>query len=95
MYKVLQEKKSMVVDGLLSILSYKNQDNLEDSLNATAILTELIEMEKTFELFMANSAERVGGIMELAVDCFNQFNQRYLLQLLQVISNQLKQTGEQ
>lgn len=79
MYKVLQEKKSMVVDGLLSILSYKNQDNLEDSLNATAILIELIEMEKTFELFMANDAEKVGSVMELAVDCFNQFNQRYLL----------------
>lgn len=95
MYNVLQQKKVMVVDGLLSILSYRNQDNVEDSLNATAILIELIEVEKTFDLFMMNNAEKVGNIIELAVDCSNQFNQRYLLQILQAISNQLKQALEQ
>lgn len=64
----------MVIDGLLGTLSYKNQNNMEDSINATEILIELIEIEKTFEIFMMNKAEKVGMIMELAVDCSNSFN---------------------
>lgn len=85
MYKVLQEKKHMVIDGLIGILSYRNRANLEDSLNATSILIEMVELEKTFEIFMLNRAEKVGTIMELAVDCSNSFNQPYLLQLLLAI----------
>lgn len=95
MFKVLQQKKVMVIDGLLGTLSYKNQNNLEDSINATEILIELVEIEKTFEIFMMNKAEKVGMIMELAVDCSNSFNQRYLLQILHAISKQLKSANEQ
>ena len=84
----------MVIDGLLGTLSYKNQSNLEDSINATEILIELVEIEKTFEIFMMNKAEKVGMIMELAVDCSNSFNQRYLLQILHAISKQLKSANE-
>ena len=94
MFKVLQQKKVMVIDGLLGTLSYKNQSNLEDSINATEILIELVEIEKTFEIFMMNKAEKVGMIMELAVDCSNSFNQRYLLQILHAISKQLKSANE-
>ena len=74
MYRVLQEKKHMVVNNLIGVLSYRNRDNLEDSLNATQILIEMVELEKTFEIFMMNGAETVGTIIELAVDCSNSFN---------------------
>ena len=82
MFKILRDKKHMVVNGLINTLSYRNRGNMEDSLNATAILIELVELEKTFEIFMANGAEKVGQIMELAVDCSNHHNQQYLLQIL-------------
>lgn len=75
MFRVLQEKKLMVVNSLVGILSYKNRGNLEDSLNATYILIEMVELEKTFEIFMRNDAEVVGTMIELAVDCSNSFNQ--------------------
>lgn len=42
----------MVIDCLINVLGHKNQSNVEDSLNATQILLEMIELEKTFELFM-------------------------------------------
>jgi len=74
MFKVLQQKKLMVIDGLLGILSYKNQGDMEDSLNSMEILIELVEIEKTFDVFMMNKAEKVGTIMELAIDCSNSFN---------------------
>ena len=84
----------MVVDGLLASLSHHNRNNLEDSLNATTILIELVEVERTFELFMLNKAEKVGTIIELATDCSNSFNQHHLLQIIQAISNQLKSVHE-
>lgn len=75
MFRVLQEKKLMIVHHLIGILSYKNRGDLEDSLNATYILIEMVELEKTFEIFMRNDAEIVGTIIELAIDCSNSFNQ--------------------
>jgi len=74
MYKILQDKKHMVINELIGILGYRNRDNLEDSLNAMQILIEMIELEKTFEIFMMNGAEKIGTIMELAVDPTNSFN---------------------
>ena len=71
MYRILQQKKVMVVDGLLGVLSHKNRSNMDDSINATEILIELVEIEKTFDIFMMNKGEKVGTIMELAVDCSN------------------------
>lgn len=35
MYKILQDKKHMVISGLIGTLSYRNTGSLEDSLNAT------------------------------------------------------------
>ena len=95
MYRILQQKKVMVVDGLLGVLSHKNRSNVDDSINATEILIEIVEIEKTFDIFMMNKADKVGTIMELAVDCSNSFNQRYLLQILHAVSKQLKSVHEQ
>lgn len=84
----------MVINGLIGILSYRNRDNMEDSLNATQILIEMVELEKTFDIFMMNGAEKVGTILELAVDCSNDFNQQYLLQILLAVCKQLKQSND-
>ena len=70
---------------MISTLSHKNRENIEASLNASSVLIELVELEKTFEIFMDNDAELIGQIMELAVDPSNSFNQKYLLQILIVI----------
>ena len=56
-------------------MSHKNRDDTEASLNAKTVLIDLIETEKTFEIFMENDAELVSNIVELAVDPSNQFNQ--------------------
>ena len=94
MYKILQEKKHMVIDNLIGVLGHRNQGNIEDSLNATQILIEMVELEKTFEIFMMNKAEKVGTIIELALDCSNAHNQQYLLQILVAIGKQVKQSNE-
>ena len=92
MYKILQEKKHMVIDNLIGVLGHRNQGSIEDSLNATQILIEMVELEKTFEIFMMNKAEKVGTIIELALDCSNAHNQQYLLQILVAIGKQVKQS---
>lgn len=74
MFRVLQEKKHMVIDSLIGVLGHRNQGSIEDSLNATQILIEMVELEKTFEIFMMNNAEKVGTIIELALDCSNAHN---------------------
>lgn len=84
----------MVINGLIGTLGYRNRGDIEDSLNSTQILIEMVELEKTFEIFMTNGAEKVGTIIELAVDCSNQFNQQYLLQVLMAICKQLKQSND-
>lgn len=94
MYKILQEKKHMVIDNLIGVLGHRNQGSIEDSLNATQILIEMVELEKTFEIFMMNKAEKVGTIIELALDCSNAHNQQYLLQILVAIGKQVKQSHE-
>lgn len=94
MYKILQEKKHMVIDNLIGVLGHRNQGSIEDSLNATQILIEMVELEKTFEIFMMNKAEKVGTIIELALDCSNAHNQQYLLQILVAIGKQVKQSNE-
>ena len=35
MYKVLQEKKLFVIGSLINVLGHRNQNDIEDSLNAT------------------------------------------------------------
>ena len=94
MHRVLEKKKQMVVTSLVRLLGFRNQDSLEDSLNAMYILIEMVEVDKTFELFMGNDAEIVGDLVELAVDPENEFNQQYLLSVLLSITKQLKSSAE-
>ena len=71
MKKLLEEKKVMVVRELINTLSHKNRDNMEASLNAKSVLIDLIETEKTFEIFMQNEAAMISHMVELAADPSN------------------------
>jgi len=55
MKKILLEKKTSVIKQLIEGLSHRNSD-IEASLNSVAVLTELIEIDSTFELFFAKDA---------------------------------------
>tara|TARA_B110000285_G_scaffold225451_1_gene283723 strand:- start:1592 stop:1750 length:159 start_codon:yes stop_codon:yes gene_type:complete len=52
---------------------------MESSLNAKSVLIDLIETEKTYELFLENNCEKIAKLFELALDPSNSFNQQYLL----------------
>ena len=71
MKNLLEEKKIMVVNELIKTLGHKNQNDMEASLNAKAILIDLIETEKTFEIFMNNDAQMIATMVELAADPSN------------------------
>lgn len=90
MKRVLDASKLHVVRELIKQLECRNNADLEAPLNASAVLSELVETEKTFEIFMQNDAQLVGRIMESALDPTNTENQKYLLNLLSVICKQLK-----
>lgn len=90
MKKVLASKKLMVIDELIMTLSHKNRDDMEASLNAKSVLIDLIETEKTFELFIENDCAHVAKLIDLAIDPSNAFNQQYLLSILLIICKQLK-----
>lgn len=90
MKKTLESKKKQVIRALLKKLSHKNKDDMESSLNAHAVLVELIETEKTFALFMEEEAALVKEMMELALDPLNHFNQAHLLNLLLVVTKQIR-----
>jgi hypothetical protein len=51
---ILEGKKREVIKKLITQLSHKNRDDLEVSLNAHAVLIELIETEKTLGVFLEN-----------------------------------------
>ncbi len=51
MMAVLQEKKEMVIRQLVDLLDHRNRHDIEIALNSSVVLVELIEIEKTFELF--------------------------------------------
>ena len=74
MLQTLNEKKLLVTQKLISALSHKNRD-IEASLNACAVLIELVESEKTLEIFMEDEARLVGHMFDLAVDPSNGANQ--------------------
>ena len=90
MVDTLQAKKRMVIKQLISGLSHSNRSNTEVSLNSCTVLIELIEIEKTFELFFANDSAFVRRIIELAIDPSNAFNQKYLLNILVQVCKNLK-----
>ena len=89
MKTVLDSKKEMVINKLLGAMSHSNKD-VETALNASSLIIELIETQKTFEIIMSNEAKMVADIIALAIDPSNSFNQQYLLQVLIVICKQLK-----
>jgi hypothetical protein len=51
MIKTLREKKMFVITQLISSLSHINRE-MEASLNAQDVLIELVETEKTLEIFL-------------------------------------------
>lgn len=79
---ILKSKKEMVIGKLLKGLSHSNRGNVEVSLNSATVLIELVEIEKTFELFFANDCVHIRKLIELAIDPSNNFNQKYLLNVL-------------
>ena len=74
MKTILMQKKMLVIKDLVSSLSHKNKDNTESAMNASAVLIELIENEKTMELFLEKDAQPVSDMMELAIDPSNYSN---------------------
>jgi len=90
MVKVLASKKEQVIGNLINMLDHRNKSDIEISLNSSTVLVELIEIEKTFEIFFKNNAKLVSRIIELAIDPSNSFNQKYLMHVLLQICKQLK-----
>jgi hypothetical protein len=56
MVKVLNNKKNRVISRLLDMLDHRNSSDLEQSLNSCSVLIELIDNDKTIELFFNNDA---------------------------------------
>eukprot|EP00352_Strombidinopsis_acuminata_P007141 CAMPEP_0176363748 /NCGR_PEP_ID=MMETSP0126-20121128/19319_1 /TAXON_ID=141414 ORGANISM="Strombidinopsis acuminatum, Strain SPMC142" /NCGR_SAMPLE_ID=MMETSP0126 /ASSEMBLY_ACC=CAM_ASM_000229 /LENGTH=65 /DNA_ID=CAMNT_0017720137 /DNA_START=1131 /DNA_END=1328 /DNA_ORIENTATION=+ len=52
MQTILHEKKMMVIRTLLDRLSNKNQDDFEETLNASGILKEFCEEEQSYEIMV-------------------------------------------
>ena len=77
----LSWKKLLVIEQLIGTLGHQNSD-IEGSLNASAVLIELVETEKTLQIFMENEGKLVGHMFEIAVDPSNGPNQPYLLSVL-------------
>ena len=74
MKRVLDASKLLVVRELIRQLERRNNTDLEAPLNASAVLSELVETEKTFDIFMHNNAQLVGRIMQSARDPSNADN---------------------
>lgn len=74
MLRTLNEKKLFVTRELIASLGHKNRD-VETALNASAVLIELVESEKSLEIFMENDGQLVGEMIDLAIDPSNSTNQ--------------------
>lgn len=90
MVRVLAQKKEMVISHLINMLDHRNKTDIEKALNSSVVLVELIEIEKTFELFFNNNAKFLSRLIELTLDPSNSFNQKYLLNVLLQLVKQLK-----
>ena len=95
MMLMLEKKKRYVVKELIMTLSHKNHKDIEASLNASAVLIDLVETEKTFGLFMVEEAELTKLMLTLAIDPSNSHNQQYLLQILLAVTKQLRPSSQQ
>jgi len=74
MMLLLEKKKRYVVKELIMTLSNKNHKDIEASLNACAVLIDLVETEKTFGLFMVEEAQLTKLMLTLAIDPSNSHN---------------------
>ena len=74
MHEILHEKKRHVVRELILTLGHRNREDLEASLNASTVLIDLIEMDKTFQIFLENDSEFIKQMVELAIDASNAIN---------------------
>lgn len=86
----LQQKKELVIGKLLKKLSHSNSSNMEEALNSSIVMIELIETERSFELLFQNNCKFLRQIVDLAVDPTNAFNQKYLLNIILHICKNLK-----
>jgi len=60
MQKILHEKKMMVIRTLLDRLSNKNQNDFEETLNASGILKEFCEDEQSYtHMIEQNNLNRI------------------------------------
>jgi hypothetical protein len=50
MIQRLQQKKELVINKLIKKLSHSNYNNIEEALNSSLVLVDLIATEKSFEL---------------------------------------------
>lgn len=90
MIRRLQEKKELVLTLLIKNLSHTNTNNVEDSLNSMTVLTELIETERSLDLFFQNDAKFLRRLFDLSVDPMNNFNHKYLLNLILTVVKTMK-----
>lgn len=63
---------------------------MEASLNAQDVLIELVETEKTLDIFLQDNGAFINQLMELAIDPSNSHNQPYLLKVLLKLAQSLK-----
>jgi len=73
MVKRLKEKKMYVIHRLIESLSHTNRE-LEPSLNAHDVLIELVETEKTLDIFLDNEGLLINKLLDLAIDPSNSHN---------------------
>ena len=71
---MLEEKKADIVGKLITKLSHINKNDMEAALSASQILIDIVEIEKTIEIFFDNDAKYLHQLIVLAVDCENKSN---------------------
>ena len=68
---------------------------MEASLNAQDVLMELVETEKTLEVFLQDDGMLITQMLDLAIDPSNSHNQPYLLRVLHILVKALKPNDSQ
>lgn len=63
---------------------------MDDSLNSMTVLTELIETERSLDLFFQNDAKFLRRLFDLSVDPLNSFNHKFLLNLILTVCKTMK-----
>jgi small nuclear ribonucleoprotein (snRNP)-like protein len=79
MYQVLQKKKQEVVEFLIQRLTIHNKD-IEQCLNAHAVMVELTDNENTYGKLVEK--ENLTSLIKAACDINNKDNQAYALNII-------------